>query len=1078
MDQNFVQNLHNLLAQTSVPDTNVVKNATEALQKQYYPNSQCLPALFQIISTSQDLSVRQLAAVELRKQITKKNGAAWKKQPQDLRETIKAQLLEGVLKETSVLVRNAVSRVISQVADIELPLGTWQQLLPFLFQSSQSSNSIHRHIAIYIFLAILDTLSDSSESSSNVSLDQYLPQIMGVFEKSLQDPESLEVRITTVRALGRVAMNLEMDAVGDLQAMQNAVPKIVEILHQCLSESHTDGVKQVCDVLEEMCLLEAPVFGNHLPNLIQFLLDNSANQEHEESLRITTLNSIIWICSHKRSKIQTLNLAKPMITRLIAIATEEEPDDIDEDSPARLALRVIDELATELPPSHVFPPIFEEMQKYMSNSDAGHRKAALMAFGVSAEGCSEYIRPHMNELWPFIEAGLRDPELAVRKAACISLGCLCEVLDEECAARHATLLPMIMDLIAHEDTQRSACTALDSLLEVMGDDIAQYLHAIMERMAALLETAPLPVKSTIVGAIGSAAHASKAGFLPYFQQTMQRFQPFLLLKEDGDEQDLRGITTDTLGTMAEAVGKEHFRPYFETAMKIAFDAMSLESPRLRECSFIFFGVMSRVFGDEFAPYLQNVVPLLLASFKQAEHDAVPGASGNGVVEGVGAPGENGEDDDGFVDFEEMQEAFLNVNSAVAVEKEVAADSLGEIFTNTKQHFIPFMEQSVSELTEMLNHFYQGIRKSALSALFMFINTFNEISKPQEWKAGANPPVALDSSVKSLVDTVIPKVLEMWEEEYERVVAIEVCQSLADCLNKNGPAIIAPTHLEFVCQQTIMILEGKGPSQIDADGEEGEELTEGSEYESVLITAASDLVGALSTVLGADFQDPLKMFLPVLMKYYQPGRSASDRATVVGTLGEIIVGMKEHITPFTNDVLTLLSRALSDEDAPVRSNACFAAGVLVENSKEDLSQHYEALLNALRPMFERRQSEVGDEQSATDNAVGCAARLVSKKPDGLPLDQVLPVIFGCLPLKKDMAEWAPVLQALMTLVQSNNSVATSNIDTILQLFAHVLGQDGGELLDGQLRGQCVGFISALNSSIPEKIQQAGLSQYLV
>lgn len=614
-----------------------------------------------------------------------------------------------------------------------------------------------------MFLAILDTLADSSEST--VSFDQYLPQIMGVFEKSLQDPESLEVRITTVRALGRVAMNLESDAVGDLQAMQGAVPKIVEILHQCLQEAHSDGVRQVCDVLEEMCLLEAPVFGNHLPNLIEFLLVNSGNTEHEEGERIVLLNSIIWICSHKRSKIQTLNLAKPMITRLISIATEEEPDDIDEDSPARLALRVIDELATELPPSHVFPPIFEEMQKYMSNSDPGHRKAALMAFGVSAEGCSEYIRPHMNELWPYIESGLRDPEVTVRKAACISLGCLCEVLDEECGARHATLLPMIMDLVASPDTQRTACTALDSLLEVMGDDIAQYLAAIMERLAALLETAPLPVKTTIVGAIGSAAHASKAGFMPYFQQTMQRFQPFLVLQEEGDEQDLRGITTDTLGTLAEAVGKENFRPYFQDAMKIAFQAMEINSPRLRECSFIFFAVMARVFGEEFAPYLSTVVPLLLASFGQAEHDPVPGASGNGTVDGVGA--QSADDDEGFVDYDEMQDAFLNVNSAIAVEKEVAADSLGEIFARTKRHFTPYIEKSVQELSEMLNHFYQGIRKSALSALFTFINTFNELSNPQEWKAGAQPSVPLHADVKALVESVIPNVLELWEEEYER-----------------------------------------------------------------------------------------------------------------------------------------------------------------------------------------------------------------------------------------------------------------------------------------------------------------------
>lgn len=101
MDQTFVQNLHNLLTQTSVPDTNVVKNATDALQKQYYKNPQCLPALFQIVSTSTDLSVRQLAAVELRKQITKKSGAAWKKQTPQIREGIKSQLLDGVTNEQS-----------------------------------------------------------------------------------------------------------------------------------------------------------------------------------------------------------------------------------------------------------------------------------------------------------------------------------------------------------------------------------------------------------------------------------------------------------------------------------------------------------------------------------------------------------------------------------------------------------------------------------------------------------------------------------------------------------------------------------------------------------------------------------------------------------------------------------------------------------------------------------------------------------------------------------------------------------------------------------------------------------------
>lgn len=276
---------------------------------------------------------------------------------------------------------------------------------------------------------------------------------------------------------------------------------------------------------------------------------------------------------------------------------------------------------------------------------------------------------------------------------------------------------------------------------------------------------------------------------------------------------------------------------------------------------------------------------------------------------------------------------------------------------------------------------------------------------------------------------------------------------------------------------MLTLEGKTPAQLDADGEDDEQPEEASEYGSVLISAASDLVGAMATVLQHDFTDPLRQFLPALTKYYTPGRSSADRATVVGTFGEVITGMKEHITPFTNDILSVISRAVSDEDPSVRSNGCFAAGVLVQNSKQDLSPHFPALLNALRPMFDKRASESSDEQIATDNAVGCACRIISSKPQGLPLDQLLPVIFGCLPLRKDMAEWAPVLQSLMSLVQANDSVAVAHIDTILQLFAHVLGSSE-DLLGGQLRGQCVAFVGALNQSAGDKVAAAGLSQYVV
>jgi hypothetical protein len=78
---------------------------------------------------------------------------------------------------------------------------------------------------------------------------------------------------------------------------------------------------------------------------------------------------------------------------------------------------------------------------------------------------------------------------------------------------------------------------------------------------------------------------------------------------------------------------------------------------------------------------------------------------------------------------------IKVNSAVAVEKEIAADTLGTVFVATKNLFLPFLESSTEALIDMLNHYYEGIRKSSISSLLDFIQTFYELSNPAPWEPG-------------------------------------------------------------------------------------------------------------------------------------------------------------------------------------------------------------------------------------------------------------------------------------------------------------------------------------------------------
>lgn len=75
-------------------------------------------------------------------------------------------------------------------------------------------------------------------------------------------------------------------------------------------------------------------------------------------------------------------------------------------------------------------------------------------------------------------------------------------------------------------------------------------------------------------------------------------------------------------------------------------------------------------------------------------------------------------------------------------------------------------------------------------------------------------------------------------------------------------------VEKIALYASEILQEKALCQQDPDEDEEDRVEgESSEYESALISNASDLVGALASVLGADFAQPFGQFLPLIKKFY-------------------------------------------------------------------------------------------------------------------------------------------------------------------------------------------------------------------
>ncbi len=207
------------------------------------------------------------------------------------------------------------------------------------------------------------------------------------------------------------------------------------------------------------------------------------------------------------------------------------------------------------------------------------------------------------------------------------------------------------------------------------------------------------------------------------------------------------------------------------------------------------------------------------------------------------------------------------------------------------------------------------------------------------------------------------------------------------------------------------------------------------------------------------------------------RSLSDRSSAIGTLSEIIGGMKNAITPWTQQLMDLFYNALSDEEPEVQCNAAFACGLLIEHSDVDLSPQYLQILAALRPMFVVAPDSPSAKFNARDNAVGAVARMLVKNTAAIPLDQVLPVFIDALPLRNDYLENRPVFRAIFHLFKTQPAVLHPYLDKLLHVFAFVLDPTSEDQIGDEIRAELVGLIGLLNREEPAKVQAAGLSAFV-
>ena len=769
------------------------------MQREYYNQPQSLVLLIQVATGHEDPNLRQLAAVESRSLVTKH----WVKVQADQKPQIREQLVRSTLGEGSSLVRHSVARIISAIAKIDLNDGEWADLPNFLIQAAGSGNKDERSVGTYILFTILETLGEGFEAK--------FQELFNLFSNTIRDPESEEVRMNTLLALSKLAMHLDSEEnEAPVKAFQEFIPPMVAILKEAIDNQQEDRVMQAFEVFQTLLGCDPALLTPHLKDLVIFMNELAANTDADEDTRTQAISFLMQSVQYRKLKIQGMRLGEQLTRSALQIVTElsDSPSLEDDITPARSALGMLDMLAQSLPPSQVVVPLLQSLGQYFNNTDPNYRRAGIMALGLCVEGAPDFISTQMKEIFPMVLQLLADPEPKVRQASLHAVARLADDLAEDLSAEHEKLMPLLFKNLASAmeeykgeedgptiDIMKAGISAIDAVVDGLDEkEVAPYQGELVPILHKVFKHPDFRIKGLAAGALGSLASSAGEAFLPFFDESMHLLQEFAAVKDSEEELDLRASVTDAMGEMAAAAGPERYQPYVEPLMRATEEGLHLGHSRLKESTYIFWGAMAKVYVEHFAPFLDGVVKGLFACIEQDETDLELslGEAGKDLVgQEVTVGGRkvkvaSGDDDDEVpedggiedVDPEEEDEDSwddITATTPLSLEKEIAVEVIGDLVTHTKSAFLPFFEKTIEMVMPLVEHPYEGVRKSCISTLHrsyaMLFAIAEETGQMAKWQPGLPLQVEPAKEVKKFGEILMTATIKMWSEEDDRYVII-------------------------------------------------------------------------------------------------------------------------------------------------------------------------------------------------------------------------------------------------------------------------------------------------------------------
>lgn len=791
-------------------DTNKVKAATAELRKDFYPHPEALIGLLHVIVSSPEPTIRMLAAVQALRLVPKH----WENIEASQKPAVRNELLQAVVREQDPKCRHGQSRVIAGIATLDFEQNEWTDLLPAIYQLATSETVGQREVGSYVIFSLLE--------ASPPYFEDHLARLFELFAKTIRDPESRDVRVNTMLSIS--AMLMLVDAEEDeasLNAVQEFIPAMVDVLKDAVESGDSDKIQQSFEVFQSFLAYESALINKYFKDLVFFMLELASNTQADEDVRNQALAFLAQCVAYRRMKIQGIpNLGAELMRKSLQILSEidDEDDDDDETTPPRTALALIDQLSSDLPPRQVIVPLLEEFPKYAASQNPGQRKACILALGNAAEGAPEFMSTQIAGLMPAVLQLLQDPERGVRHAALLGLMRLGEDLADSMTIHHDDIMTALVKNLDHANSDvadeknaeiiRSVCGVIDSMAEGLGDETMQkYSESMITRVGGFLGHPEAKVKAAAAGALGAIAASIKTAFVPFLKQTMDAMSAWVTLENGEDELKLRSAVCNAMGRIASGVGAADFSPYVLPLLQASEKALQLDNSHLRETTFILWSQLARVYegelGDSLAGIFKGLFDTLELEEQDVDLDLAEDQQGlvdeEVIIAGkkIKVKGNDFGDEDGMDDSDDEDDWDDLVGiPAVAFEKEIALEVLGEVIYAAKEKSAPYIERAIELVTPFAEHSYEGCRKSAIGTLWRTYACVCEALEKEsgtKWQPGLPLQVPLNANIAKLGEIVSTATLQIWQDESDRYVQPSLFLTLSRFILSNVTPFPSDDH---------------------------------------------------------------------------------------------------------------------------------------------------------------------------------------------------------------------------------------------------------------------------------------------